>query len=61
MSTTAYYFCEEKRKYQYFWLKKKAPYLDLCSRVFNIKTVPLIRPLLGSIKGGLNSRSLLYI
>ena len=41
-----------------FWLKK-APYLELCS-TFKIKTILLIRPLLGSTKGGLNSRIPLY-
>ena len=45
-------------KYQNFWLKK-APYLELHA-TFNDKTIPLIRPLLGSTKGGLYSRILLY-
>ena len=36
------------------FLLKKAPYWELCSS-FNRETIPLIRPLLGSTKDGLNS------
>ena len=49
----------EIRKYQYFLVEKKSPYLELCSTL-DIKTAPLIRPLLGSTKDGLNSEFLLY-
>ena len=54
MSTTIYFF-EETRKYiSTLWLYK-APYIKLCS-TFNIKTIPLIRPLLGSTEDGLNTK-----
>ena len=51
-STSTYnVFCEEIRKISvvFGW---KTPYLELSS-TFNVKTIPLIRPLLGSYKGGL--------
>ena len=51
-STSTYnVFCEEIRKISvvFGW---KTPYLELSSS-FNVKTIPLIRPLLGSYKGGL--------
>ena len=35
--------------------KKKKPFPVLCS-IFNVKTVPLIDPILGSTKSGLNIR-----
>ena len=59
MSTTTYFLWRNKKNFNTFWLKK-ASYLELCS-TFNIKTAPLIRLLLGSTKGGLNSRILLYV
>ena len=62
MSTHNVFFVKKSEKYQFFLIekknnkKKKNPsYLKLRS-TFNIKTILLIRPLLGSAKGGLNSR-----
>ena len=55
MSTHNIFFCGEIKK-----IAEKAPYQELCF-TFNIKTAPLLRPLLGSTNVGLNSRILLYI
>ena len=55
-------FCGKLKKISVFLVEKKITLCGatyLCS-TFNIKTAPLIRPLLGSTKGGLNSESLLY-
>ena len=55
-----YNFCGEiRKKYQYI-LGEKAPYLELCF-TFNIKTDPLIRPILRGTKGGLYRGILLYL
>ena len=59
MSTHNVLLWRNKKKYQCF-LIEKAPYLEVCF-TFNIKTGQLIRPLLGSTKGGLKSKILWYI
>ena len=60
-STYIFFWWRNKKNITTFWLKKNPPkqqqqkkkqkktYLVLCS-TFNIKTTPLIRPLLGSTK-----------
>ena len=60
MSTTTYILWRNKKKISVLLGGKNA----LCGVVFstiNIKTIPLIRPLLGRTKGGLNSGILLYL
>ena len=59
MSTTIYFLWRNKKNINPFWLKKKKQHLELCA-TFKIKTTLLIRPLLNSTKGGLNSEILLY-
>ena len=48
MSTFNIFFVEKYETYQYFWVIK-ANYLKLCF-AFNIKTIPLSRPLSAALK-----------